>query len=864
MKNIAQDESIMSYLNPTCDLFTLVVEELRVWAKTYQCVLGFAPGECVNIPTNVYQWLIETANDLLDETPEPEENNLFPVDPIGEPEPVVVEPPTPEPPIVADSCEWIVCQRKTRTCAYGLNKSCTNTCNQWVCSDCSPSICDAPPPPPPSDPCEWVVCPRTTRTCAYGGNKSCANSCRQWSCSQCSPDVCESPPAQVIPEVVPPKSITQSDDAVAVIRKEPTKKETSVEPLPSSERSIQNNNGEKTWVEGKDVLQKLKAQENLDENEWPLWDDYLEQRLHELLGEEEGLVANEEREVREVSDETLSLADEMELEEQLSNFLEEEDQDLENAVSDSISKSDQLFTYQSDEWWLFDDLPEKVIENPSVLVEYDEQVEDSRLLEGTVYLRSDDEEKIDEVKKDLKKKFPDAIVDIRPLFPETNLIPDVIVEYNVDALRYQEIVAYLNTQQEYISYDTNTLTNTVLELHPWITFSVEAEYPDQDDDYPDDYREWDEKWSFTTQWLREWFDSISWFFWWLFWWWTEGGFSTQSYDEEQGQRHLSYLGFDEVKECASEWRPVKIAIVDNWFDTVHEDLDDKIVAWYDAADNDEDIQVPNYKKERNHGTKEAGLIWAEEWNEGEFADVMWIFPNSELILIKATKDTASGKEITNWIEAIAKAYEMWAEVINLSRWGFGNVPMLERVTKKVSKKWVKIVAAAWNYKKKDRFYPAAYEWVIGVAAVDQQGKKAKFSNYWSRVDIAAPWVDILTTDLGDNYDTFDGTSEASPLVAWALAMAISLWFDREDLKEHLVKVNDKNIWEWILDMRFLCSATPLSKQEADNTTEKEQKEHAVSASENRWGTPHFLMWLGLFLILLWVWWWVRDFMKPRD
>jgi hypothetical protein len=41
---------------------------------------------------------------------------------------------------------------------------------------------------------------------------------------------------------------------------------------------------------------------------------------------------------------------------------------------------------------------------------------------------------------------------------------------------------------------------------------------------------------------------------------------------------------------------------------MHEDLDDKVVAMYDEADKDNDIQVPNYKKEWNHGTKEAGLV----------------------------------------------------------------------------------------------------------------------------------------------------------------------------------------------------------------------------------------------------------------
>gem|GEM_PF-3093506 len=46
--------------------------------------------------------------------------------------------------------------------------------------------------------------------------------------------------------------------------------------------------------------------------------------------------------------------------------------------------------------------------------------------------------------------------------------------------------------------------------------------------------------------------------------------------------------------------------------------------------------------------------------------------------------------------------------------------MLERVTKKVASKGVVLVAAAGNYNKSAPFYPAAYDWVIGVAAIDDQ------------------------------------------------------------------------------------------------------------------------------------------------
>src|SRR4029453_1732283 len=62
-------------------------------------------------------------------------------------------------------------------------------------------------------------------------------------------------------------------------------------------------------------------------------------------------------------------------------------------------------------------------------------------------------------------------------------------------------------------------------------------------------------------------------------------------------------------------------------------------------------------------------------------------------------------------------------------------------------------------------YPAAYEHVISVAATDQSNRRARFSNYGTTVDVAAPGVAILSTVPGGRYGIRAGTSMASPHVA---------------------------------------------------------------------------------------------------
>lgn len=84
---------------------------------------------------------------------------------------------------------------------------------------------------------------------------------------------------------------------------------------------------------------------------------------------------------------------------------------------------------------------------------------------------------------------------------------------------------------------------------------------------------------------------------------------------------------------------------------------------------------------------------------------------------------------------------------------------------KISRQGTTIVASAGNYNSSALFYPAAYPDVIAVGAVDNNKQKASFSNYGSRVDIAAPGVNIMTTAMDNLYESVDGTSEAAPVVS---------------------------------------------------------------------------------------------------
>jgi hypothetical protein len=67
-------------------------------------------------------------------------------------------------------------------------------------------------------------------------------------------------------------------------------------------------------------------------------------------------------------------------------------------------------------------------------------------------------------------------------------------------------------------------------------------------------------------------------------------------------------------------------------------------------------------------------------------------------------------------------------------------------------------------------YPAVYPEVIAVAATDQRDQRASFSNYGTRVDVAAPGVNIWSSVLAGGHGFKDGTSMASPHAAGVAAL----------------------------------------------------------------------------------------------
>ena len=71
---------------------------------------------------------------------------------------------------------------------------------------------------------------------------------------------------------------------------------------------------------------------------------------------------------------------------------------------------------------------------------------------------------------------------------------------------------------------------------------------------------------------------------------------------------------------------------------------------------------------------------------------------------------------------------------------------------------VLVIAAAGNAGNTRKSYPASYDAVMSVAAIDENKELAFFSQVNNQVEISAPGVAVLSTEKGGGYVAYSGMS----------------------------------------------------------------------------------------------------------
>lgn len=147
-----------------------------------------------------------------------------------------------------------------------------------------------------------------------------------------------------------------------------------------------------------------------------------------------------------------------------------------------------------------------------------------------------------------------------------------------------------------------------------------------------------------------------------------------------------------------------------------------------------------------HGTHVSGIILAQGGNNEGIVGVIPSNQNMCVLVARAFGDDAVVGALTSATSlAVEWCADNGARVINMSLGGGRYTETSRALMQKVTAEGILVIAAAGNDGNATLKYPASYDDVMSVAAVDFDLRRASFSQFNSGVDIAAPGVDINST-----------------------------------------------------------------------------------------------------------------------
>jgi len=246
---------------------------------------------------------------------------------------------------------------------------------------------------------------------------------------------------------------------------------------------------------------------------------------------------------------------------------------------------------------------------------------------------------------------------------------------------------------------------------------------------------------------------------------------------------------------------VVVAVIDTGVQADHPDLADKVLEGFDVFENNS-----NTDDWQSHGTHVAGTIAGIGNNQGGVAGVSWQSPVLPIRVFSPegyptyVYETARG---VMWLTEWARSNPDKRIVANLSLGGsfFSNIS--EKAYDLAIDEGIVFVVSMGNSARREYQYPAAYDGVIAVGAMDEKYEAARFSTSGSWISVTAPGVNIVSTEPGSSYGRKSGTSMSAPHVTGVAALMLS---ENPELTPGEVKAileaTANNLWTEGFDERY--------------------------------------------------------------
>ncbi len=310
--------------------------------------------------------------------------------------------------------------------------------------------------------------------------------------------------------------------------------------------------------------------------------------------------------------------------------------------------------------------------------------------------------------------------------------------------------------------------------------------------------------------------------------WSTGAWG-QSYEDMWG---LNKIQADKAWSI-SQGLGVIVAVVDTGIDYNHEDIAGNVwtntreILPNNGIDDDNNGYIDDYygydfayhdndpKDGNGHGTHCAGIIAAVGNN---LKGIIGVAYKAKVMAVKGLNDNGSGY-YSDLANCIRYAADNGADVISNSWGGSGTSQTIEEALQYAYSKGCLITAAAGNDNSDvAAYHPANSKYVITVAATDQNDNKCYFSNYGSKIDVAAPGgngssnpynilsllssthsVNLNSYIVGSSYLRLGGTSMACPYVAGLAALVVGKYptYSLDAIKKAIyIGAEDKGVQGW--------------------------------------------------------------------
>jgi serine protease len=213
---------------------------------------------------------------------------------------------------------------------------------------------------------------------------------------------------------------------------------------------------------------------------------------------------------------------------------------------------------------------------------------------------------------------------------------------------------------------------------------------------------------------------------------------------------------------------INVAILDTGLDTQHPDLAANYAGGYNTFTRSDDPSDDN-----GHGTHVAGTIAAVDNSFG----VVGVAPQARIWSVKVLDKTGFGLDENvvagvDWV--IGKKRAIGGDwIVNCSLGAWLNSPVEEEAFKRLIAEGVVVVAAAGNRGWAEVEFPAGYDGVIAVGAVDSTAKLAPFSDHGPRLTLVAPGVRVLSTTRAGSIAVAGVTLDNGPTLSAAALVGSS-------------------------------------------------------------------------------------------